>query len=295
MKTYNSYEEAKIANPESDIYVNNTPVFGVKHCMERMDHQFYPCDVEDYCVTYNQCDEFKSGMVVMDLSGVMKINYEVAKSLNTHKASGAINSDWDECFILRAVALKEEQGKTEGDFWADLESELNKQERPKPFLQTGEEFEHTKTLNFIYDRMSMFGESPNLDYMHKLKNAIAFTEDRESPCNQAAAQEKPKRTKVEYVECDNLQGSLDKFESMSGFEFYPDENGVGDRINSVRYLALAYGNNSLYRRIETEITERNEFIEFVESKCSELMVDGEWSLACIAADLFDSGKIKFDI
>lgn len=80
---------------------------------------------------------------------------------------------------------------------------------------------------------------------------------------QAMYEEKPKRVKVEYVECDRLQDALDKFESMSGFEFYPDANGVGDRINSVRNLALAYGNNSLYRRIETPIEWWEDLVEFI--------------------------------
>ena len=61
------------------------------------------------------------------------------------------------------------------------------------------------------------------------------------------------RTKVEYVECNNLQDALDKFESMSGFEFYSNENGCGDRVNSVRGLALSYGKSSLYRKVETPI------------------------------------------
>ena len=43
------------------------------------------------------------------------------------------------------------------------------------FLQSGEDFEHTKTLNFIRDRMEHeYKESPNVDYVRKLDNAIAF-------------------------------------------------------------------------------------------------------------------------
>ncbi len=101
------------------------------------------------------------------------------------------------------------------------------------------------------------------------------------------------RTKTEFVECDNLQSALDGFESMSGFEFYSDDKGCEGRINSVRNLALAYGNSSLYRKVETEIDERNEFIDTAAELLNQNSHDNEanhykeWFGA-----MFDSGKFK---
>jgi hypothetical protein len=88
----------------------------------------------------------------------------------------------------------------------------------------------------------------------------------------------PKRTNVEYVECDNLQDTLDKFESMSGFEFYPDDKGCGDRINSVRYLALAYGNNSLYRKVETPIEWWEDVVDYVNQHGFAEFVNGKLAI-----------------
>jgi hypothetical protein len=129
----------------------------------------------------------------------------------------------------------------------------------KPFLQTGESFEHTKTLNFILERMvNVHGEHESVDYIHKLRNAIIFVEQAE---DKTPKQAKP-RTKAQYVECETLQSALDDFESKSGIEFYCSIDGV-NRITSVKSLALAYGNDSLYRKVETEITWQDAFQEFI--------------------------------
>ena len=44
--------------------------------------------------------------------------------------------------------------------------------------------------------------------------------------------------------------------------------------------------------VETEITERDEFIEKVEAIAEDITSDSEWSFACIATAMFDSGEFK---
>ncbi|AUR83631.1 hypothetical protein NVP1038O_21 [Vibrio phage 1.038.O._10N.286.51.C2] len=73
-------------------------------------------------------------------------------------------------------------------------------EEAKPFMQTDEEFEHTKTLNFIYERLiEVHGENPRYDYMHKLKNAIMMVEKAESSFNREESTKELKRTKGEWI------------------------------------------------------------------------------------------------
>ena len=50
--------------------------------------------------------------------------------------------------------------------------------------------------------------------------------------------------------------------------------------------------SDLYRKVETPITTRDLFIEEVEQQLKDIDFDGDWSLACVAAELFDSGKFK---
>tara|TARA_B100001063_G_C16779142_1_gene569390 strand:- start:15104 stop:15775 length:672 start_codon:yes stop_codon:yes gene_type:complete len=112
----------------------------------------------------------------------------------------------------------------------------------------------------------------------------------------AALEEEKPRTNIKYERCDFVE-RWEYFKLMSEEgDLYVNctdlsyEGFGGDNINLANAL---HDGSCIYRRIETEITERDEFIEFVESKCSELSVDGEWSFACIAAELFDSGRVKF--
>lgn len=94
---------------------------------------------------------------------------------------------------------------------------------------------------------------PSLFYpnMSKVYFSVCNPSDYEEDMNIDDIETKPQpKTVVEYEEADSLHAALDDFESMSGIEFYPDCEGKSDRINSVRQLALAYGNCSLYRRTE---------------------------------------------
>lgn len=78
-----------------------------------------------------------------------------------------------------------------------------------------------------------------------------------------------KCTKKKWVKCERLQEAIDLFESMSGEEFYNNADGKGDRINSIRLLAKAYGNCSLYRKKEVEIDWEEEVALFIKSAQTE--------------------------
>ena len=169
--------------------------------------------------------------------------------------------------------------------------EMAKQEGP--FLQTGEEFEHTKTLNFIYERLiEVHGENSNFDYMHKLKNAIAMVEDRESPCNQAALN-KPKRVKVSYVSADfSKEWKAVRYYNEVGELFVVDFNGNYSNVNDISgtwYEVICKNYDSLFIQIETEIDERQEFID---AAIGVLNVHYQNAAATLCGDLFDSGKFK---
>ena len=81
MTTYNSYEAAKVANPESEIWGNTTPSFGVKSEMEIMEHSIFPCDIEDYCMTVEKFladgHKFVGGDICLDHGSVQCLVAEV--------------------------------------------------------------------------------------------------------------------------------------------------------------------------------------------------------------------------
>lgn len=182
---YKSFEAAKIANPEEEIFKLDDGSFVTPNWINNNDfvkHVFTICHAKDYCMSVGEFLS-KGGLV---FSTDLHIDEHGKVKTIGYKPFGCSTS-LEKSYILKAAALED-----------------------------GIEEEH----------------------------------------------ETPKRVKVEYVECDNLQDALDKFESMSGFEFYPDENGDGERINSVRNLAMAYGHGSLYLKVETPIEWWKDALQF---------------------------------
>ena len=142
------------------------------------------------------------------------------------------------------------------------------QNKETPFLQTGEDFEHSKTLNFIRDRLvEIHGEPKNLDYMHKLNNAIAFVEGMENKKADYAAdakgeQEKPKRTKVGYEKVE--LSLIDKIQTIqSGGRLYLNRSGSTwiDESDMKSWTIDALSGREFYSKVDIEITEREAFIE----------------------------------
>ncbi len=113
MTTYNSYEAAKIANPESDIYATKVSmggrveVFGVYVIIGNITSNYHICDPSKYCMTVEKFlsdgYELAMGDIVINSSGaVVDMNY--SRSLSDF---GVLNSASHKEFILRAAALEE--------------------------------------------------------------------------------------------------------------------------------------------------------------------------------------------
>jgi hypothetical protein len=124
----------------------------------------------------------------------------------------------------------------------------------KPFLQTGEEFEHTKALNFIRERMiEVHGENPHYDYMHKLNNAIIFVERAEEPSKTGVEPVKP-RTKVEY---EGVHQSVAVKAVLEGGKDYYFKGGDDSYILLTMQSELEKFCRA-FKEVETEITWQDE-------------------------------------
>ena len=129
----------------------------------------------------------------------------------------------------------------------------------KPFLQTGEAFEHTKTLNFILERMiNVHGEHESVDYIHKLRNAIMFVERAEEPANMAGPGVKPKRTKVAYVKCE-FDKLSEAFAEHEASPLYNESGALLDTPMVDRGLVDTFhGGYQIYRKVDREVTWQEE-------------------------------------
>lgn len=252
-----------------DLYLNVCSGFGLHSFSDGFGAHFY--DTE-----FIQCDEYS----MPDSEGILQRSVE-------------INDDFVE---LTADDLKIE----------------------KPFLQTGEDFEHSKTLNFIRDRLvEVYGESKNLDYMHKLNNAIAFVGDMEnekavcgslrsrdgariesaSECLSKVAskvldsmqKDKPKRTREGYVkvEFNSAWEAIQRYEISDDLYYCASSIPTYEKMKSgnMKNLLDCSMPIKLYRRVEVEVSERDEFIE-------EAMKFTSFNNQQLLGQMFDSGKFK---
>lgn len=221
MTTYNSYEAAKIANPESEIVTTGEnwqfePV--LKGKFERLveggiephvlgDCAWVKCNPANHCMTVEQFlkagHKFSDGDLYMNLGGLVH-------ELNDEKINSLMSRNTSNRYILRAAALEE----------------------------------------------------------------------------------KPKRVKVEYVKCeygDKVSNIVMDFENNAPlYKMVNDEYWTIDELDDL-FAIILDGGEHIYRRIETEITERDEFI-------NECIVHGGLRARDgareVYGNLFDSGKFK---
>ena len=264
MKTYNSYEEAKIANPGCEIVTDtqksidkfgtekryhpviNNSLFtsGYEYLHSKgasprvHDGYFDLCNPADHCMTVEKFlgDGHKfvegKGDAYLDNKGIVRFIGDNGYSDWGCNDVTCIDGS-RESYILRAAALEE-----------------------KPANKVAKALGRPLTP-------SDFG---------------------------VALDEKPKRVKVEWVK-------IDKHTSV--FSLADDyHNGLltdsnKDQIKSEIHLMEILTSDLLYKRIETEIDERQEFIDEVE-RISECVANegSDWSFACIASKMYDSGKFK---
>lgn len=198
---------------------------------------------------------------------------KVCSEFGLHTFSGGFDAHFYDTELIQCdeYSMPDSEGilqravEVNGDF---VELTIDDLRLKTPLLQTGEDFEHTKTLNFIRDRLvEVHGEPENLDYMHKLNNAIAFVERIEEAkisndgFEPVDIESKPKRTKVELKANDypSVSSAIKAHEDGVKFvRIFP----VGDsQVLSWFELCECFANGWRIKiEVETEITEREEFI-----------------------------------
>lgn len=232
MKTYPTYQEAKIANPECEIYrIEKTGVFA--HCIYHksnavrfvdFDSDGIKCNPADYCMTVEQFlrdgYEFVEGDVILRHDGRVLTANE-----NLECYAWNILADGDnKRFILRADALG----------WSN----------------------HTPSIH-------------------------ADSEFYKKP-----------RTKVEFVnvEFENVGECVQSVHDNHGEYFFFNSSSGEYQAAEYQDSAWYWKEGNLYRRVETEIDERQEFIGAAMSMF--LHVDDRQMLLAVVCDMFDSGKFK---
>lgn len=103
------------------------------------------------------------------------------------------------------------------------------------------------------------------------------------------AQEKKPRTKAEYVPCKYIDAWEPVKAYFDGDELFDSDES---KVTCPEVALNLWIHGSLYRRIETPMTEREMFIEGVEKIGAELTENGDWSFACLAAEIFDSKLVN---
>jgi len=216
---YKSFEAAKIANPEEDIFKLEDGSFVTGSWIQKSnfgEYTFTLCHAKDYCMPLEEFRDsdkkFIAGDYFLSVSGRVVLIVEDDVSIANRMASVE-----GQRFVLRAAAL---EGRAE---------------------------------------------------------------EEES--------EKPKRVKVEYVKVEDKQAWTLVKEFEEGVEFYTCSKGLHTSKNIGNLLSV-WRNGDLHRRVETEISERDEFIKKVEAIAEDITSDSEWSFACIATAMFDSGEFK---
>lgn len=252
MKTYNTYQEAKIANPECEIAVKKKAAddFGDAICFQAVvadsswsdgyvfsddedssprisDGYWKICNPADHCMTVKEFlgdgYRFEDGDLYLNSAGsVEKIDTaEFCKVMNGKDSDGMDNFR----HVLSAAAL----------------------EKPKQIIDTARKAFSTDSI-------------PKL-----------------------------KRTKIEFVKVDDSIWHLEP-DFRRGELFAFDGNRDYVQIETEGDFTLSHSSDNIYRRIETEIDERQEFIDaaigysyFTGSTETELI---------LLENMYDSGKFK---
>lgn len=262
MKTYNTYQEAKIANPECEIAVKTKKAaddFGDAICFQAV--------VADssWSDGYAFSDDEDSSPRISD--GYWKICNPA-----------------DHCMTVEEF-LKDGHKFVEGDVYFHIkEAELS------VVGVGGFEPGHANTL-ISDDAESYILRAAALDLAAIAKQNVEYYSKQISDTAREAfstnSTPKLKRTKVEFVKVvgENFFGL--ESDLLAGNLYC----GEGDewKIIDIPSLADEWTNNNLYRRIETEIDERQEFID---AACSVIEdYHGERRQYVVEA-LYDSGKFK---
>ena len=155
--------------------------------------------------------------------------------------------------------------------------------------------DHCKTLGWLRDNHGA-EFAGDIILGHVSRKVIQITQDvikdYDDNCLilRAAALNKPKRVKVSYVKCED---SI--FDLRADFEAGELFVKIGENYEvalSSQCLAASLAVGSCYRKVETEIDERQEFIDFTSEYIKNLNPEILKSFEYIARAMFDSGKFK---
>jgi len=290
MTTYNSYAEAKIANPECEIvtetqkcideygldkefhpviangeFANGYEYFHNKGVSPRINDGYFDlCNPADYCMTVEKFladgHRFVNGDICRDDGDVVTVK---------------CSADWNEPqpndgnrYVLRAAALEKEP-------------ELTKENSPQGVI--------SRISNRLHN---MSCEYQGSDLGEELEGmACEIWGVLPMISNEEPKQEKPRHVNVEYVKVVdsifNLREEFEKYELYSKADIIFDNCGEDGfvSIHSEIDLAKAIQVDQIYRKVETEIDERQEFIE---AACKVVPTTAEEDIK-VMGKMFDAG------
>lgn len=214
MTTYNTYQEAKIANPKSDIYKDKSGIFAEKPVLltsRIAAGSIEECNPEDHCMTVEQF-------------------------------------------------LKDGHKFFEGDIVTNLNG----------------------GVSIIKPKDDCKGWDYSLENIHDSDD-----DDADRYILRAAALEKPKRMKVEYEPVN----TGDEIITYRNDIFFKHDSGdyISIENHTLRSVLNHMDNDNLFRRVENEIDERQEFI------ATALSLDGvnQHPISVeLVGKMYDSGKFK---
>jgi hypothetical protein len=262
MTTYNTYQEAKIANPKYDIY-EMAGHFAASSFIETANSRasWNKCNPADHCMTVEKfladgC-KFVNGDLIIGIKGTVEVLTNRVWELFCADAN-------KKRLVLRAAALEEN------------EPELTKDDSPQGILSA------------ISNRLHNVGcEHQNLAFGHELSGMACDIWGVLPLISNESIQGKKPRTEVEYVKCefDSAWEAVKDFED--GKKLYTKRSHkdyilIDSAPDVLRFLY------DLHKRIETEIDERNAFVDAL----NDLFHSHTMSTSDLFNAIVDSGKFK---
>ena len=264
MTTYSSYEAAKIANPESEI-VTKDERFATKKSMSTYnlmvtstEDQWVICNPADHCMTVEKFladgHTFVEGDIYLDNSNCVRIVGEFDVAVSSANANGAFDNL---LYILRAAALEE---KEESELIVISDNDLI-EKLFDGFNRITAESEYQDAYDIACEMLELESERANLK-----KDKPKRSKGKPIECEIGTEVCKPKRTKTEFVKCEFDQVYLAAkavFDGEELFVGFVDHSGepTGEYSVAVDQQRASRNYQHLYRKVEVEIDERQEFID----------------------------------
>ncbi len=259
MTTYNTYQEAKIANPESNIYIQAgkfLPERSIRPSPWTYDFRGLAlCNPADYCMTV---EEFLADGNKLEFTDIIACSNSSVVSVANWIMDGV-----SKYYILRAAALEEK------------EPELTKDDSPQGVISAISNRLHNMSCEHQDSELGEELGSMACDIWGVLPMIS----------NESIEEEKP-RTKVEYEPCH----FADAWEPVKAY-CNGDELFDGDK-NKVACPEVALNlwiHGNLYRRTKTPMTERELFVDWFESIHEVYVGSEEYDHGQLGEFLFDNG------